>query len=232
MDHILSNLQAILSNGLFGIALTILGYLIGLWLNRKFKTPILNPLLVAMVLIILILSLCRIPYDSYHKGGSIITVFLVPVTTILGYSIYLRLDVLKKYWLPILTGCLVSCGVSIGSTIALCKIFGLDEVLTGSLVPHTVTTPIAVGVSEKLGGIKGITVAGVIFTGVIGAVLAPMLVKLFRMKNPVGIGVGLGCSCTAIGTARAMEMGEVQGAMSSMALGVAGMMTVIFSLFL
>ena len=167
MDHILSNLQAILSNGLFGITLTIVGYLIGLWLNRKFKTPILNPLLIAMVLIIPILYFCRIPYDSYNEGGSIITVFLVPVTTILGYSIYLQLETLKKYWLPILTGCLVSCGVSIGSTIALCKVFGLDETLTGSLVPHTVTTPIAVGVSEKLGGITGITVAGVIFTGVI-----------------------------------------------------------------
>ena len=232
MDHILSNLQAILSNGLFGITLTIVGYLIGLWLNRKFKTPILNPLLIAMVLIIPILYFCRIPYDSYNEGGSIITVFLVPVTTILGYSIYLQLETLKKYWLPILTGCLVSCGVSIGSTIALCKVFGLDETLTGSLVPHTVTTPIAVGVSEKLGGITGITVAGVIFTGVIGAVLAPLLVKLLRIKNPVGIGVGLGCSSTAIGTARVMELGEIQGAMSSMALGVAGMMTVVISLFL
>ena len=200
MDNILSNLQAILSNGLFGITLTIVGYLIGLWLNRKFKTPILNPLLIAMVLIIPILYFCRIPYDSYNEGGSIITVFLVPVT--------------------------------IGSTIALCKVFGLDETLTGSLVPHTVTTPIAVGVSEKLGGITGITVAGVIFTGVIGAVLAPLLVKLLRIKNPVGIGVGLGCSSTAIGTARAMELGEIQGAMSSMALGVAGMMTVVISLFL
>ena len=87
MDNILSNLQAILSNGLFGITLTIVGYLIGLWLNRKFKTPILNPLLIAMVLIIPILYFCRIPYDSYNEGGSIITVFLVPVTTILGYSI-------------------------------------------------------------------------------------------------------------------------------------------------
>ena len=221
-----------IAQSLFGITLTIVGYLIGLWLNRKFKTPILNPLLIAMVLIIPILYFCRIPYDSYNEGGSIITVFLVPVTTILGYSIYLQLETLKKYWLPILTGCLVSCGVSIGSTIALCKVFGLDETLTGSLVPHTVTTPIAVGVSEKLGGITGITVAGVIFTGVIGAVLAPLLVKLLRIKNPVGIGVGLGCSSTAIGTARAMELGEIQGAMSSMALGVAGMMTVVISLFL
>ena len=124
MDNILSNLQAILSNGLFGITLTIVGYLIGLWLNRKFKTPILNPLLIAMVLIIPILYFCRIPYDSYNEGGSIITVFLVPVTTILGYSIYLQLETLKKYCLPILTGCLVSCGVSIGSTIALCKYLG------------------------------------------------------------------------------------------------------------
>lgn len=232
MSNILENLQNILSGSMFGLTLTIVCYLIGVWLNKRLKSALINPLLVAMVIIILLLVVFRIPFASYNGGGKIITVFLTPVTTILGYSIYLQLEVLKQYWLPILTGCLVSCGVSIGSTIALCKVFGLDDTLMGSLVPHTVTTPIALAVSDKLGGITGITVAGVIFTGVIGAALAPLLVKLLRIKNPVGIGVGFGCSCTAIGTARAMEMGAVQGAMSSMALGVAGMMTVVISMFL
>ncbi len=232
MNEMVSNLEKILSNGLFGMLITIAAYLVGVWLNRKFGSALLNPLLIAMAIIIPLLWLCRIPYESYNVGGSMITVFLVPVTTILGYSIYLQLETLKKYWLPILTGCLVSCGVSIGSTVALCKLFGLDKELTGSLIPHTVTTPIAVGVSEKLGGITGITVAGVIFTGIIGAVFCPLLVKLLHLKNPVGIGVGFGCSSTAIGTARAMELGQVQGAMSSMALGVAGMMTVVVSMLL
>ena len=101
-----------------------------------------------------------------------------------------------------------------------------------SLIPRSVTTPIAMSVSEKLGGISGITVAAVIITGIFGAVAAPLLAKLLHIKNPVGVGVGLGCSCHAIGTARALELGEIQGAMSSIALGVAGMMTVVISLFL
>ncbi|MEE0252565.1 MAG: LrgB family protein [Acutalibacteraceae bacterium] len=150
----------------------------------------------------------------------------------MAYSIYLQLKVLKKYWLPILVGCLTSCIVSIGSTIGLCKLFGLDNTLTNSLIPRSVTTPIAMSVSEKLGGISGITVAAVIITGIFGAVAAPLLAKLLHIKNPVGVGVGLGCSCHAIGTARALELGEIQGAMSSIALGVAGMMTVVISLFL
>ena len=212
-------MNKIVSDGLFGLTLSIVAYKIGVWLNQKFKSPILNPLLIAVAIIIPILKVCHISYDSYNVGGSIITLFLAPATTVLAYSIYLQLKVLKKYWLPILVGCLTSCIVSIGSTIGLCKLC-------------SVTTPIAMSVSEKLGGISGITVAAVIITGIFGAVAAPLLAKLLRIKNPVGIGVGLGCSCHAIGTARALELGEIQGAMSSIALGVAGMMTVIISLFL
>ena len=209
-------MNKIVSDGLFGLTLSIVAYKIGVWLNQKFKSPILNPLLIAVAIIIPILKVCHISYDSYNVGG----------------SIYLQLKVLKKYWLPILVGCLTSCIVSIGSTIGLCKLCGLDNTLTNSLIPRSVTTPIAMSVSEKLGGISGITVAAVIITGIFGAVAAPLLAKLLRIKNPVGIGVGLGCSCHAIGTARALELGEIQGAMSSIALGVAGMMTVIISLFL
>ena len=221
-------MNKIVSDGLFGLTLSIVAYKIGVWLNQKFKSPILNPLLIAVAIIIPILKVCHISY----VGGSIITLFLAPATTVLAYSIYLQLKVLKKYWLPILVGCLTSCIVSIGSTIGLCKLFGLDNTLTNSLIPRSVTTPIAMSVSEKLGGISGITVAAVIITGIFGAVAAPLLAKLLRIKNPVGIGVGLGCSCHAIGTARALELGEIQGAMSSIALGVAGMMTVVISLFL
>ena len=205
-----------------------MAYKIGVWLNQKFKSPILNPLLIAVAIIIPILKVCHISYDSYNVGGSIITLFLAPATTVLAYSIYLQLKVLKKYWLPILVGCLTSCIVSIGSTIGLCKLFGLDDTLTNSLIPRSVTTPIAMSVR----GISGITVAAVIITGIFGAVAAPLLAKLLRIKNPVGVGVGLGCSCHAIGTARALELGEIQGAMSRIALGVAGMMTVVISLFL
>ena len=108
-----------------------------------------------------------------------------------------------------MVGCLTSCIVSIGSTIGLCKLFGLDDTLMNSLILRSVTTPIAMSVSEKLGGISGITVAAVIITGIFGAVAAPLLAKLLHVKNPVGVGAGLGCSCHAIGTARALELGEI-----------------------
>ena len=222
----------IASNGLFGIVLSLIAYKIGVWLNQKFKTPILNPLLIAVALIIPILKVFQIPYSSYNVGGSVITLFLGPSTTVLAYSIYMQLEVLKKYWLPVLIGCAVSCMVSMGSVIGLCKLFGLDDSLTGSLVPKSVTTPIAMSVSEKLGGVPGITVAAVIVTGIFGAVVSPLLAKLLRIKNPVSVGVALGCSCHAIGTARALELGEIQGAMSSISLGVSGIFTVIIALFL
>lgn len=222
----------IVSNGLFGIVLSLLTYKIGVMLNQKFKSPILNPLLIAVVLIIPILKVFHIPYDSFNVGGQIITLFLGPATTVLAYSIYMQLEVLKKYWLPVLVGCLTSCLVSMGSVIAFCKLFGFNDSLTGSMIPKSVTTPIAMSVSEKLGGVSGITVAAVIVTGIFGAVILPVLAKLLRIKNPVGVGVALGCSCHAIGTARALEIGEIQGAMSSIALSVAGIITVVISLFL
>lgn len=223
---------SVLANGMFGIALSVAAYQVGVWLNKKWKLPICNPLLIGTVIVVAVLVIFRIPTESYNVGGNIITMFLAPATTVLAYSIYNQIQVLKKYFIPVLAGCLVGAATSVGSVLGLCKLFGLDEQLTASLIPKSVTTAIAIDVSGSLGGIPALTVAAVTVTGIFGAAFAPLMVKLFRIKNPVAAGVAIGTCSHAAGTSRAVELGEIQGAMSGVSIGVAGIITVIISLFL
>ncbi|MDD5953523.1 MAG: LrgB family protein [Oscillospiraceae bacterium] len=224
-------MSEVLSNGMFGIALSVGAYEVGVLLNRKWKSPLLNPLLIGTVLVIVVLLVFRIPPESYSVGGDIITMFLTPATAVLAYSIYQQIAALKKYWLPILAGCLAGALTSVFSVFGLCKLFGLSEQLTASLLPKSVTTAIALDVSESLGGIPALTVVAVVITGTFGAVFAPLMVKLFRVKNPVAAGVAIGTCSHAAGTSRAIELGELQGAMSGISVGVAGLITVLITLF-
>lgn len=225
-------MDAIFENPLFGIVLTILAFQIGVYLNKKTKSALVNPLLVAITVIILILTAFQIPYASYKNGGDIITMFVAPATAVLGYSIYRQIVILKKYFLPILAGCFVGSITSIGSVYFLCKLFHLEDALTASLLPKSVTTAIAIEVSEQLGGIPAITVAIVVVTGVLGGVFGPLFIKLFHIDHEVAQGVAMGTASHAVGTSKAIELGEVQGAMSGIAIGIAGLMTVLISLFL
>lgn len=225
-------MSEIYASPLFGIVLCIFSFEIGLWINRKTHSPLANPLLIAVVICIAVLQSFSIPLESFQQGGDIITMFLAPATAALSLSIYNQLDTLKKNLLPILAGTLTGSITSIGSVIGLCKLFGLDEELTASLIPKSVTTPIAMEVSRQHGGIVSITVAAVIVTGIFGAILAPVLIKLFRVKNPVEAGIAIGTSSHALGTSKALEIGETEGAMSGIAIGVAGIITVVLTMFL
>ena len=215
---------------LFGIVLSIAAFALGLWLNRK--TPLFNPLLIAVTVIILILQVFRIDLDNYRKGAQFISAFLAPATAALAVSIYNQRKVLGRYFAPVVIGCFAGSVASMVSAALLCKAFGLEDALVATMLPKSVTTPIAMAVSESLGGIVPVTVAAVILTGILGAMIAPLMVKLFRVKDPIAQGVAIGACSHAIGTTKAMELGEVQGAMSSIAIGVAGLMTVLISLFL
>ena len=217
---------------LFGIVLSIAAFALGVWLNKKTKLPLFNPLLISVVVVILALQLLRIPLDNYRKGAQFISVFLGPATAALAVSIYNQRKVLGRYFVPVVVGCLVGSVASMVSAYLLCRAFGLSEELAATMLPKSVTTPIAMAVSEALGGIVPVTVAAVILTGILGAMTAPLMVKIFRVKDPVVQGVAIGTCSHAIGTTKAMELGEVQGAMSSIAIGVAGLMTVLISLFL
>lgn len=225
-------MSEIYASPLFGIVLCIFSFEIGLWLNRKTHSPLANPLLIAVAICIAVLQIFSIPLESFQQGGDIITMFLAPATAALSLSIYHQLDTLKKNLLPILAGTLTGSITSIASVIGLCKLFGLDEELTASLIPKSVTTPIAMEVSRQHGGIVSITVAAVIVTGIFGAILAPVLIKLFRVKNPVEAGIAIGTCSHALGTSKALEIGETEGAMSGIAIGVAGIITVVLTMFL
>ena len=156
--------------------------------------------------------------------------FLAPATACLAAAIYTRINILKKYWLPILVGCAAGSAASMGSVYGMCRLFGLDDSLTVSLIPKSVTTPIAVSIAEPAGGVVPVTVVAVIGTGILGSILAPYLIRIFRISDPVAAGLAIGASSHAVGTSKAIEIGEVEGAMSGLAMGICGIITVLFSM--
>lgn len=220
------------ANPLFGIALTILAFCFGVFLNRKTKSALVNPLLIAIIFVIAILKIFDIPLESYNNGGDIINMFIAPATAVLGYSIYKQVTILQKYFIPIVAGCFVGSMSSVLGVYGLCKLLSMENTLLSTLIPKSVTTAIAVEISEQLGGVPSVTVAIVIITGVLGAVLGPFLIKIFHIDHEVAQGVAFGTASHAVGTSKALELGEVQGAMSGIAIGVSGIITVILSLLL
>lgn len=217
---------------LFGIVLSICAYQAGVWANKKTGSPLCNPLLIAVALIVAALKLFDIPLAAYQQGGRIIGVMLAPATAALALSMYRQIRQLRRHLLPVVAGCFVGSCASVASVFGLCRLLRLDEELTASLLPKSVTTPIAMELSAQAGGIPAVTVAAVIFTGILGAILAPLLIRLFRVEDPVCRGVAIGTSSHAIGTAKALELGELEGAMSGVSIGVAGISTVLIFLFL
>ena len=225
-------MNTILSSPLFGIVLCIATFALGVEINKKVKSPVANPLLIAIALVIIILKVFHIPLKNFNTGGDIITMFLAPATVVLALSVYNQIEILKKHFLPIFIGCLAGSLTSMTSAFLLCKAFHLDDKLTISMLPKSVTTPIAMEISRQGGGIVPVTVAAVIVTGILGAILAPALIKIFRVDNPIAAGVAIGACSHAVGTSKAIELGEIQGAMSGLSLCVSGILTVILSLFL
>lgn len=225
-------MQAIFESPLFSIVLCIVAFEIGIWINKKTKVAALNPLLIAIALIIVVLKLVNIPLEAFDKGGQIINLFLAPATVVLAIPMYTYFQTLKENWLPIVVGTVVGALSSMISVIVLCKVFGLDDVMLASLIPKSVTTPIAMEVSKQGGGIIAVTVAAVVITGIIGAVIAPSLIKIFRLKDSVSIGLAIGACSHAVGTSKAIQLGEIEGAMSGLAIGLTGIFTVVFSLLI
>lgn len=221
---------ALAESPFFGITLTIVAYWLGVKAQKKTGLVICNSMIITVCIIIAVLLLCGLSYETYYEGGSIINMMLGPATTCMAVSIYAKKDLLKKHWLPVLAGCLVGAVTSVVSILVMCKFFGVDAAMTASLLPKSVTTPIAKAVSESHGGIPSITVAAVIVTGIGGNLVAPLLIKLFRIKDPMAAGLGIGAASHAMGTAKAVEIGETEGAMSGLAIGICGIITAILAL--
>ena len=222
----------VFSNPVFGISVTIIAYAIGVWVNKKLKTPIANPMLIATVLIACFLLATGIPLEYYNAGGDIINFLIFPATASIGLSIYANFEVLKKNFIPVIGGCFAGAATGVLSVWGMCKLFGLDETITVSLLPKSVTTAIAVPISEQYGRIPQITIVALMIAGTLGAVLAPTLSRWFHLSDSeVAIGLAIGCSSHAAGTSTAVKMGQTIGAMSGLAIGICGFFTVILAIF-
>lgn len=225
-------IDAVLSSPFFGLSLSAAAWCVGLWLQKKTRWVLCNPLVIAGVLIIAVLAVFRIPLEDYCAGSDMIKLLLGPVTAVLALNIYNQRQVLRDYFVPVLAGCLAGSIASLLSVLALCRLFQLEGILTSSLLPKSVTTAIALGIAESRGGIPGIAAGAVALAGVVGAVFAPLFAKWFRISNPVAEGVAIGACSHALGTTKAMEIGPLQGAMSSISLCVCGILTSFLVLFL
>ena len=213
----------------YGAADSLLAYELGLALKKKFRLAVLNPLLIAVICVIGVNLVLGVDYQSYNASGQYRCYLLTPATVCLAAPLYEQLSLLKENLKAVVCGILSGVLASLVGVLACAKLFGLDHELYVTLLPKSITTAIGMGVSEELGGIVTITVSVIIITGVIGNIIAETVCKLFRITDPVAKGIAIGSASHAIGTARALEMGEVEGAMSSLAIAVAGLITVAAS---
>lgn len=222
----------IVTSQAFGIMLTLLFYIIGTYLYNKTKITYLNPLLIATILLILFIKIAKIDLNTLLTDLSGINVFLGPLIVSLAVPIIKRIDLIKKNILPIIVGAFFGSLASMLSVIVLGKWFGLDQELIASIIPKSATTPIAIEVTNKLGGIRAITVAVVIISSIIGTILIPLLIKILRIKDPKIVGMGLGITSHAVGTSKAIEIHQTAGAIAGVALVFSGIATAIIAMFL
>ncbi|MGN0996120.1 MAG: LrgB family protein [Candidatus Ventricola sp.] len=211
----------------FGVLISLAAYALGQALRRRTGLAIFNPLLVAVVLVMALLSLLGVDYADYQRGASLISALLTPATICLAVPLYEQLSLLRRYPAAILCGIGAGVLASLLCVLGLSALFGLDHQAYVTLLPKSITTAIGMGVSEELGGHVSITVAVIIMTGILGNMGAELACRLFRITDPVARGVAIGTASHAIGTTKAMELGEVEGAMSSLSIVVAGMLTVL-----
>lgn len=211
----------------FGVGISLLGYEIGMLLKKKFKLAIFNPLLVSILFVMLVLSVFHIGYGDYNEGAKYLSYLLTPATVCLAIPLYEQMEILKSNIKAIIIGIASGVLTSLFSVFLLCLLFDFTHEQYVTLLPKSITTAIGMGVSEELGGIVTITVAVIIITGVFGGMMAETICKLFRITHPIAKGLSIGTSAHAVGTAKALEMGEIEGAMSSLSIAVAGLLTVV-----
>jgi len=210
----------------FGVFATLFVYFIGLYARKKTGLAVFNPLLIGVLLMIALLSFLDIEYAAYKASASLISSLLTPATICLAVPLYEQFSLLKKHPLAIFLGILSGVVTSLVCVLVLSLLFGLDHASYVTLLPKSITTAIGMGVSEELGGHVSITAAVIIITGILGSMIAQTVCRIFRITDPVAMGVAIGTSSHAIGTSKAMEIGQIEGAMSSLSIVVSGVLTV------
>jgi len=222
-------MSELIKTPLFGLLLSLVAFELSLIISRKTKFVLFHPLLVSIALIILVLSSFNISLEDYNNGAKFISFFLGPATVILAVPLYKKINLLKANAFPILAGITIGSSIGITLIILMAKVFNLDTVLIASLAPKSVTTPIGIEISKQLGGIPALSVSAIVITGIIGAVMGPLVCKVFKVKNDVAVGIAIGTASHAVGTSKALELGETEGAMSGLSIGLAGLITVFLA---
>lgn len=227
--------EMIQSSTTIGIVISILAYEIGVMIRKKTRKDFFNPLLIAIVLVIAVMQLVHIDYPSYQKSAQYLSYLLTPATVSLAIPLYQQMGILKKHFKEVMLSVFAGTLTGLCCILFLSILFRLNHAQYITLLPKSITTAIGIGISEELGGFTTITVAAIIVTGIFGNVIAESMFRLLTIRNPLAKGLALGTASHAVGTAKAMEMGEIEGAMSSLAIVVCGIMTVmaatVFSAF-
>lgn len=211
----------------FGVFISLFSYWIGLICKKKFKLAIFNPLLIAIALTMIVLLVLDIDYATYEKSAKYLSYLLTPATVSLAIPLYEQFEILKKNWKALLAGMVSGVLASMLGVLGFAVLFNMDHASYVTLLPKSITTAIGMGISEEMGGYVSITVAIIIITGIIGNIFAELICKIFRITDPSAMGIAIGSSSHAMGTAKAMEIGEIQGAMSSLSIVVSGLLTVL-----
>lgn len=219
-------MKAYLNSPLFGVTITILTFLIGSYINKKTKLAILNPILLSALAIIFVLNQFDIDYETYNLGGRLISFFIAPATVALAVPLYKNIRLLRKKWLPILIGITVGSLAGLVVIFVLCKLLGIDRTMLISLLPKSTTAAISMEISKQIGGIPYLSVVFTAVTGISGNILGEYVFRIFKINDKVSRGVSLGTASHVLGTAKAMEMGETEGALSSLSITVAGIISV------
>jgi len=217
------------SSAFFGVFISLLAYRIGMTIKKKTGLSVMNPLLISIALVIALLSLLDIPYEAYNQSAKLLSSLLTPATVCLAVPLYEQLHLLKKHKGAILAGIAGGVITSLVCVLVLSMLFRLDHAAYVTLLPKSITTAIGMGISEELGGFVSITVAVILITGILGNIIAESACRLFRITEPVARGVAIGTASHAIGTAKAMELGQIEGAMSSLSIVISGMLTVVLA---
>ncbi len=219
--------EFIAESAYFGVSISLFAFFIGTLIKKRFKSAVFNPLLITIIIVIAVLLLFKIDYDSYYNGAKYLSYLLTPATVSLAVPLYQQWQLLKSNALAIMLGIISGMITSLVCVLAFALILRLDHKDYVTLLPKSITTAIGMGVSEELGGYVAITVAAIVITGILGNVIAESVLKVFKITEPIAKGIAIGSASHAMGTAKAMELGEIEGAMSSLSIVVSGLLTVV-----
>ena len=221
-------MKELIDNSVYiGVLISLASYALGVWLRKKTGLSFFNPLLVSIILVILFLSVSGINYSTYAESADYISFLLTPATICLAVPLYEQFRLLKNNWKAVVAGIVSGVVSSLVCIFLMALLFRFDHQTYVTFLPKSITTAIGMGVAEELGGYVSLAVVVIVITGVLGNVIAEAVLKLFKIEEPIAKGIAIGSSSHAVGTAKAMEIGQIEGAMSSLSIVVCGLLTVI-----